>query len=49
VRKREWVLREKEGESLLLMHENGQYGLSVESEQIDWEEYTKSKRNTLLT
>jgi len=41
---REWVFRRvEENDMLLMVHESGGFGWSVKMDDIDWEEYRRSK------
>lgn len=43
---REWIFRRvEENDMLLMVHESGSFGWSVKLDDIDWEEYRRSKEN----
>jgi hypothetical protein len=43
---REWIFRRvKENDMLLIVHESKSFGWSVKLDDIDWEEYRRSKEN----
>lgn len=39
LRQREWIFNRTENNSIFLMHEGGAYGLVVEIQDIDWNEF----------
>jgi translation elongation factor P/translation initiation factor 5A len=49
VKTREWIFKQEEGTSLLLMHEKEYYGLSVKASQINWQEYNRRKRKEICS
>jgi hypothetical protein len=43
---REWIFRRMEkDDKLLMVHESGGFGWSVKMDDVDWEEYRRSKQN----